>query len=68
MECPCDLQRHLRAEEYLSVSIDISTFSGTMKLALESLNLPIMDEDMHLEYDQKKNILEYLVVKRNNLG
>jgi sacsin len=43
--------------------IDISTFSGTMKLALESLNLPIMDEDMYLEYD---NILEHLVVKRNN--
>jgi sacsin len=43
--------------------IDISTFSGTMELALESLNLPIMDEDMYLEYD---NILEHLVVKRNN--
>ena len=43
--------------------IDISTFSGTMKSALESLNLPIMDKNMHLEYD---NILEHLVVKRNS--
>lgn len=43
--------------------IDISTFSGTMKSALESLNLPIMNEKIYLGYD---NILEHLVVKRNN--
>ncbi|XP_052100068.1 sacsin-like isoform X2 [Mytilus californianus] len=42
--------------------LDISTFSGKLKRALEELRMPFLDENIYFEYD---NIVKHLVVVRD---